>query len=114
MTTAEVGMNRFMIPLALWYAVTTSSAGTFANEASGAMIGIATVARPDDDGIRNDRGRKSTYRRLTNTPPPSPETACSAALRTGSLIGPWDFVAVPPRALTMLGATPSRSRAPLT
>ena len=30
------------------------------------MIGIATVARPDDDGIRNDSGRNSTYIRMTN------------------------------------------------
>ena len=31
-TTAEVGMKRFMIPEALWNAVTTSSAGTSAND----------------------------------------------------------------------------------
>ena len=59
-TTAEVGMKRFMIPEALWNAVTTSSAGTSAKSASGLMIGIATVARPDEDGIRNDSGRNSS------------------------------------------------------
>ena len=39
--------------------MTTSSAGTPAKSASGLMIGIATVARPDEDGIRNDSGRNS-------------------------------------------------------
>ena len=53
-------MNRFMRPEALWYAVTTSCSGTSTKLASGAMIGIATVASPDDDGIRNDSGRKSS------------------------------------------------------
>ena len=53
-------MNRFIRPEALWYAVTTSSSGTSTKPASGAMIGIATVASPDDDGIRNDSGRKSS------------------------------------------------------
>ena len=52
-------MKRFMMPEALWNAVTTSSAGTSAKLASGLMIGIATVARPDEDGIRNDSGRNS-------------------------------------------------------
>ena len=54
-------MNRFISPFALWYAVTTRRSGTSTNPASGAMIGIATVASPDDDGIRNDSGRNSTY-----------------------------------------------------
>ena len=52
-------MKRFMIPEALWNAVTTSSGGTSAKPASGLMIGIATVARPDEEGIRNDSGRNS-------------------------------------------------------
>src|SRR5262245_55122040 len=43
-TTAEVGMNRFISPDALWYAVTTRLAGTSTKLASGAMIGMATVA----------------------------------------------------------------------
>ena len=77
MTTADVGVTRFTSPLAVWYAVTTSCGGTSAKLASGAMIGIATVARPDDDGIRNDSGRNSPYIRVMNatpprSPPPSP------------------------------------------
>ena len=61
MTTAEVGMNRFISPEALWYAVTTSDSGTSTKPASGAMIGMATVASPDDDGIRNEAaGRART------------------------------------------------------
>ena len=63
-------MTRLSSPLADWYAVTTSWAGTSAKLASGAMIGIATVARPDDDGIRNESGRKRRYMRLMNRTPP--------------------------------------------
>ena len=36
------------------------------------MIGMATVARPDDDGIRNDSGMNSTNIRLMNATPPRP------------------------------------------
>ena len=61
MTTADVGVTRFSRPDALWYAVTTRLRSAPAKSASGAMIGMATVARPDDDGIRNDSGRNSRY-----------------------------------------------------
>ena len=56
-TTANVGVNRLSNPEADCYAVTTKLDGTPAKLASGAMIGIVTVANPDDDGIRNDNGR---------------------------------------------------------
>ncbi len=98
----------------VWYAVTTSSGGTFAKLASGAMIGMATVASPDDDGIRNDSGRNSPNIRLMKATPPRPDTACSAALRIVSVIWPLVMITVTPRAMPMISATPSRSRAPLT
>ena len=78
------------------------------------MIGIATVASPDDDGIRNDSGRNSKYIRLMNATPPRPPTACSAALSTVSVISPLFMITVMPRAMPMISATPSRSRAPST
>src|SRR6185295_20159882 len=112
MTTADVGVTRFTRPLAAWYAVTTSSDGTFAKLASGAMIGMATVARPEDDGIRKERGRNRTYMRFTNAAPPSVLTACYAQLRTVSVISPLFMITVIPRAIPMIRATPRRSLAP--
>ena len=70
-TTADVGMNKFINPEALWYAVTTRLAGTSTNPAKGAMIGIATVANPDVEGIKNEREKQQVHhdgkRGLTNT-----------------------------------------------
>ena len=60
-TTAEVGVTRLSRPEALWKAVTTRLGLTPAKSARGAMIGIATVANPDDEGMRNDSGRNSRY-----------------------------------------------------
>src|SRR6187401_1599716 len=102
MTTAEVGVTRFTRPFALWYAVTTSWAGTSAKLASGAMIGIATVARPDDDGMRNDSGRNRTYMRLMKITPPRSATATSAQLRTVSVMRPLVMITVMPRAIPMI------------
>jgi hypothetical protein len=56
-TAAEVGATKFRNPDALWYAVTTRLRSPPAKWARGDMMGIATVASPDDDGIRNDTGR---------------------------------------------------------
>ena len=78
------------------------------------MIGIATVARPDDEGMRNDSGRNRPNIRLMNTTPPRPATACSAAFRTVSVMSPLFMTTVMPRAMPMIRATPSRSRAPST
>lgn len=61
MTTADVGVTGFNRPEALWYAVTTRLRSAPPTSASGTMIGMATVAKPDDEGIRKDNGRKSTY-----------------------------------------------------
>src|SRR4026208_2325632 len=99
MTTAEVGVMRLRRPLADWYAVTTSCAGTSAKLASGAMIGIATVARPDEEGMRKDNGRNSTYIRLMNSTPPRSATATSAQLRTVSVIRAVGMITVMPRAI---------------
>ncbi len=96
MTTADVGVMRLISPLPVWYAVTTRNSGTPAKPASGAMIGMATVARPDDEGMRNDSGRKSPNIRLMNSTPPRPATACSAALRTVSVISPLFMTTVMP------------------
>ena len=78
------------------------------------MIGIATVARPDDDGIRNDSGRNSRY--ITTAKPASPTSpsASSAQCSTVSVIWPLFMTTVMPRAIPMISATPSRSRAPST
>src|SRR3954468_7793697 len=114
MTTADVGVTRFNRPLADWYAVTTRYEGTSAKLASGAMIGIATVASPDDDGMRNDSGRNRKYMIVTKAAPPRFATACSAALSTVSVIRPLFMITVMPRAMPMMSATPSRSRAPST
>ena len=72
------------------------------------MIGIATVARPDDEGIRNDSGRNSTYIRLMKATPPRSLTACSAQLSTVSVIRPLFMITVMPRAMPMIRATPEQ------
>ena len=78
------------------------------------MIGIETVARPDDEGIRNDSGRNSRNTTTTKATGPSPSTACSAQCRTVSVTPPLFMITVMPRAMPMIRATPSRSRAPAT
>lgn len=113
-TTAEVGMNRFISPEALWKAVTAMSAGTPTKPASGAMIGMATVAKPDDEGMRNDSGRNSRYITTANAACPTSPSAVSAQCRTVSVISPLFMITVMPRAMPMISATPSRSRAPAT
>ena len=52
------------------------------------MIGIATVARPDDDGMRNDSGRNSRYITTANAPAPTSPRASSAQCSTVSVIWP--------------------------
>ena len=107
-------MNRFIRPDALWNAVTIRFASTLTKAASGAMIGIDTVARPDEDGIRNDSGRKSRNTTITKATGPRPSTACSAQCSTVSVMPPLVMTTVMPRAMPMMSATPSRSRAPST
>src|SRR4029450_5210052 len=114
MTTAEVGMNRFMSPEALWYAVTTRSLGTPTKSASGAMIGIGTGAGPGEDGIRNDSGRNRAYVTMAKRACPMSPRASSAQCSTVSVIWPLFMITVMPRAMPMIRATPRRSRAPAT
>ena len=55
MTTADVGVTRLTIPLAVAKAVTTRSRFTPAKSATGARIGIDSTARPEVDGTKKDR-----------------------------------------------------------
>ena len=56
-TIPEVGATRFRTPEADWYAVTIKLPLTFTNSPRGAMIPIVALARPDEDGIKNDIGK---------------------------------------------------------
>ena len=78
------------------------------------MIGIETVASPDDDGIRNDSGRKSRYITMANAASPTSPSAVSAQCSTVSVIWPLFMTTVMPRAMPMISATPRRSSAPST
>ena len=64
--------------------------------------------------MRNDSGRNSTYIRLMNAAPPRSADGHSAQLSTVSVISPLVMITVMPRAMPMISATPSRSRAPST
>src|SRR5215471_17958686 len=78
------------------------------------MIGIDTVASPDDDGIRNDSGRNSVYMTTANAASPTSPSAFSAQWSTVSVIWPLFMITVMPRAMPMMSATPTRSLAPST
>ena len=78
------------------------------------MIGMASVASPDDDGIRNDSGRNSRNITTAKAPEPTSPRADSAQCNTVSVICPLFMITVMPRAMPMISATPSRSRAPST
>src|SRR3954452_8998167 len=86
MTTADVGVTRFNRPDALGWAVPTRLRLAPAKSASGAMIGIATVASPDDEGIKNDSGRNKRYITMANPASPTSPSAFSAQYRTVSVI----------------------------
>ena len=78
------------------------------------MIGMATVASPELEGIKNESGMKSRNRMSTKRAPLVSLTRPSAQLRTVSVIFPLFMITVMPRAMPMMSATPSRSRAPST
>ena len=78
------------------------------------MIGMATVASPDEEGIRNDRGRKRPYMTMEKAIWPTSPSATSAQCNTVSVICPLFMITVMPRAMPMIKATPRRSRAPST
>ena len=114
MTTADVGVISATSPLPNWKALTTSSPATPANRAGGTMIGMATVANPELEGIKNESGMKSRKRMSTKRAPDVSATRPSAQLSTVSVILPLFMITVMPRAMPMMRATPSRSRAPST
>src|SRR5215469_3127155 len=112
MTTAEVGVNRFIQPDADWKAVTTIDRLTPAKSPSGAMIGIASVACPEEDGTRNASGMLTRYITTANAPEGSPLTAPSSACSTVSVIPALFMMVVTPRATAMMSAAPMKSPAP--
>src|SRR5829696_7206356 len=111
-TTADVGVTIATRPLPNWKALTTSSPAMPANPASGTMIGMVTVARPELEGIKKESGMKRMNRMSTKPVPLRSSTALSHQLSTVSVIFPLFMIAVMPRAIPMMSATPSRSRAP--
>ena len=78
------------------------------------MIGIDRVASPDEDGIRNESGRKRANITIANAASPVSPSALSTQCRTVSVIWPLFMITVIPRAIPMISATPSRSPAPAT
>lgn len=56
-TIADVGATRLSNPEADWKAVIIRLGLTPTNPPNGAMIPIVALARPDEDGIKNDIGR---------------------------------------------------------
>ena len=55
-STPLVGVIRLTRPLADWNAVTAMSLPTPTKSESGAIIGMESVARPLDDGTKNESG----------------------------------------------------------
>lgn len=78
------------------------------------MIGMVSVARPDEDGTRNDIRIWMPNIALMNTISDRPVTMPSADFRIVSVILPASMTTTTPRATPMISATPSRSRAPST
>src|SRR5215471_12362245 len=85
---------------------------TPAKSPSGAMIGSASVACPDEDGTRNASGTLTRYITTMNAPLGSPLTAPSRACSTVSVIPALFMMVVTPRATAMMSAAPMKSPAP--
>ena len=81
--------------------------------ASGAMIGIVRTARPDEEGTRNDSTTSSQYITLINATVDNPLTSPSALCKMVWVIMPLSMMTTIPRAMPIISATPSKSRAPL-
>src|SRR6516165_5723648 len=111
-TIADVGVNRFIHPDADWYAVTTIARLTPAKSPSGAMIGIASVACPEEDGTKNASGMFTRYITTANAPDGSPDTTDSSPCSTESVIEALFMMVVTPRATAMISAAPMKSPAP--
>src|SRR5215471_1736022 len=87
---------------------------TPAKSPSGAMIGIASVACPEEDGTRNASGMFTRYITTANAPDGSPDTADSSPCSTESVIEALFMMVVTPRATAMISAAPMKSPAPET
>src|SRR5690348_2015213 len=87
---------------------------TPAKSPSGAMIGIASVACPDEDGTRNASGTFTRYITTANAPDGSPDTTPSSPCSTESVIEALFMIVVTPRATAMISAAPMKSPAPET
>src|SRR6516162_1580063 len=113
MTMADVGVNRLTQPDADWNPVTTMARLTPAKSPSGAMMGMARVAWPDEDGTRNASGMLTRNITTANAPDESPLTADSSECSTESVIPALFMMTVTPRATAMISAAPMKSPAPL-
>ena len=71
-TTPDVGVIKFTIPLPAENAETTISGAIFNLSANGANIGIETEANPEVDGIKNDNAMYIKYAILANSIPDTP------------------------------------------
>ena len=77
------------------------------------MIGIVRTARPDEEGTRNDSTTSSQYITLINATVDNPLTSPSALCKMVWVIMPLSMMTTIPRAMPIISATPSKSRAPL-
>src|SRR5215831_8633908 len=85
---------------------------TPAKSPNGAMIGMASVACPEDDGTRNASGMFTRYITTANAPDGSPDTTDSRPCSTESVIEALFMIVVTPRATAMISAAPMKSPAP--
>ena len=109
---AEVGEIMAIVPTEHWYAVTTISRPTSAKSAIGARTGMASVARPDELGTRNDSGIMIRYIMMANRPLEAPLTTLSIECSTVSVIWALCMITVMPRASTITSAAPIKSAIP--
>src|SRR5690606_22610371 len=85
-TTTFVGAISMVRPWPIWKAVITSERLTPAKSPSGASSGIASVACPDEDGIRIASGMLTIITSTAKIPADAPLTSSSIALSTVSRV----------------------------
>src|SRR6516162_5723743 len=76
------------------------------------MIGIASVACPEEDGTKNASGMFTRYITTANAPDGRPDTTDSRPCSTESVIEALFMMVVTPRATAMISAAPMKSPAP--
>src|SRR5215467_1259554 len=81
---------------------------TPAKSPRGAMIGIASVACPEEDGTKNASGMFTRYITTANAPDGSPDTTDSSPCSTESVIEALFIMVVTPRATAMISAARAR------